>query len=254
MSLLATPLQKTVWAFIIHTLLDQVHQGNPVMIWTSIPLRNGRLELSTTGATWLTPQNEYFTWIRSEHAMILVGFTNNRQFALLNDPYTGKMLKFPLSELTTSYNTLGRQAIYLSPRPQMEYAHFHELTTILDDTSYELNLYNIQNNLYINIRDFAMLLSGKENQFDLHYEKGVLQIRPGNSYQGNPNFATLQKENRNAIPASTVLVLEEYPLNHTSYLIDSSHYYKIRDLCQTFGMEVTYSGENKTLTLKRQAL
>lgn len=87
-----------------------VKSGRPVMLWSTV----GQSE-PKTGATWVTPSGEKFTWVSGEHALVLIGF--NDKYVWTSDPAKGVLRKFPKARFIELYKKLGKQAIAIYKEP-----------------------------------------------------------------------------------------------------------------------------------------
>lgn len=94
---------------------NYVSKGIPVMVWGTI-----KMQKATNGATWTvnyTDENSSvnkgstFTWKRPEHCLVLIGYDDNYYY--FNDPDTGKEEKYSKTDVESSYNSLGKQAIVI---------------------------------------------------------------------------------------------------------------------------------------------
>lgn len=90
-------------------LTDYIDKGQPVAIWATI-----NMVQSTPGRQWyLTSNGSLFTWKRSEHCLVLVGYDDNYYY--INDPYKGNGLKaYARSTVEARYTYMGSQAVIIS--------------------------------------------------------------------------------------------------------------------------------------------
>lgn len=91
------------------TVVDQVRQGRPVMVWTTVtqtPVTDSQW------VTWQTPQGP-FTGTRQEHAVLVVGY--DAQGLVINDPLSGTRKTVAPGPFITSWEQMGRQALTLRP-------------------------------------------------------------------------------------------------------------------------------------------
>ena len=85
---------------------NYLEKGQPVLIWATI-----NMVQSTPGTKWVIPETgELFTWKRSEHCLVLVGY--DAQYYYMNDPYQNNGLKaYDRSLVEARYATMGYQAV-----------------------------------------------------------------------------------------------------------------------------------------------
>lgn len=109
----------------VPALLEQVDNGNPVLVWYTMNCSYTR----TYGATWyLNRGTAYtqpgsgsysFTWKNNEHCSVLVGYNKNKGTVILADVWansgasTGGLTEYSLSSFESAYNWLGNQAVII---------------------------------------------------------------------------------------------------------------------------------------------
>ncbi len=89
-------------------LTEYIDKGQPVAVWATINMVE-----STPGRQWyLTSDGSLFTWKRSEHCLVLVGYDENYYY--MNDPYKGNGLKaYARSTVENRYTYMGSQAVII---------------------------------------------------------------------------------------------------------------------------------------------
>ena len=85
-------------------ILEYVKNGQPVMIWITINMKNVAYKNS-----WKLQDNTLFKWPGNEHAAVLVGYDEEKIY--INDPYTGKMEEYKKEVVQNRYIALGKQAL-----------------------------------------------------------------------------------------------------------------------------------------------
>lgn len=90
-------------------LTEYIDKGQPVAIWATINMVE-----STPGRQWIIPETgQLFTWKRSEHCLVLVGYDENYYY--INDPYKGNGLKaYARSTVEARYTYMGSQAVIIA--------------------------------------------------------------------------------------------------------------------------------------------
>lgn len=90
----------------LDTVLGIVEQGRPVMVWTTIHLLTPYVIVS-----WIYEETmEQMNWYAHEHAVLLIGFSEN--YVILADPYDGTIKKQRRDLFETIYNALGKRNVY----------------------------------------------------------------------------------------------------------------------------------------------
>lgn len=105
----------------MENLYEQIDNGNPVLVWITMyctPSRN-------YGATWNLKRGTYytepgtgtysFTWKKSEHCCVLVGYNKAKGTVILADVLEGDALtEYTIPEFESAYRWLGNQAVTIS--------------------------------------------------------------------------------------------------------------------------------------------
>ncbi|MBE6778174.1 MAG: hypothetical protein E7541_02170 [Ruminococcaceae bacterium] len=85
---------------------EYVAKGTPVLTWVTI----GMLEIVPTGSWYLSDGTRY-TWPGNEHCMVLVGYDETHYY--FNDPYRGKLVKYPHWLAEDRYAKIGYQSLVI---------------------------------------------------------------------------------------------------------------------------------------------
>lgn len=95
-------------------ILNTVDDGRPVMVWVSI----GLLPIDERYG-WVTEEDEGFIWPGNEHALVVVGYTQDQ--VITNDPYRGQEVYYDKQLFMQRWNDLGRQAVTLKTNSPMQW-------------------------------------------------------------------------------------------------------------------------------------
>lgn len=150
-------------------LLNLVQEGHPILFWISIPNWRG-LSKVTNGPTWITDKtNRKFTWLNSEHAAVLVGYTKNREKILINDPYTGRLLTLPYSIVKDRYEALEKQAIYL--KEEKTGSLYKGVFSLNTKNNKEIQLIHLDDRYYLGSKAISLLTKNTENPIQVSEKK-----------------------------------------------------------------------------------
>lgn len=84
-----------------------VANGVPVLVWATMNM-NAAFE----GKSWTLPDGKQFTFIRPEHALLLIGFDEDMYY--FSDSLVGEeVTHYPKERCEAAFDALGRQAIVL---------------------------------------------------------------------------------------------------------------------------------------------
>ncbi len=90
-------------------LTNYVDRGTPVAVWATINMVE-----STPGTQWVIPETgKTFTWKRSEHCLVLVGYDENYYY--FNDPYNNNGLKaYDKATVEARFAYMGSQSVVIA--------------------------------------------------------------------------------------------------------------------------------------------
>lgn len=126
----------------------------------------------------------------------------------------------------------------------------------LDFEDVEIPAYNINDENYFRLRDFAEKLKDTDKKFAVDYdeEKNIVIITEGADYISDPSkLATIQGETAEALENSQKLFinrggdLEEVAIK--SYNINGNNYYRLRDLGKELEIGVAYDSANNMVII-----
>lgn len=87
-------------------ILEVVKQGRPVVVWTSM-----NLSIPYISKSWIyEPTGEKIHWKSGEHAVVVIGYTENK--IIISDPIGGKIKYQSRSIFEERYNYFGKKALY----------------------------------------------------------------------------------------------------------------------------------------------
>jgi len=94
--------------FAFSEVIRLVQSGKPVMLWTSMGL-----SVPYISASWIyKPTGEKVSWKANEHAVVMVGATDNT--VIVADPIGGKLKSYSRSLFEQRYNYYGKKVLYYS--------------------------------------------------------------------------------------------------------------------------------------------
>lgn len=112
--------------------------------------------------------------------------------------------------------------------------------------------YSVSDSSYYKVRDIAMLLRSTSKKFNVTWdnELGAIQIRTGEDYQVVGGEMTRETaENIQVVENSTPTYVDGRQRAITTYNINGSSYYKIRDIADAVGFDVQWDGETQTINI-----
>lgn len=154
----------------------------------------------------------------------------------------------------TSGHYLSTRTVYIdvSGNPVRLKAIPTSPAVILNGVSVNFQAYNIHGSNYFKLRDIAYALNNTEKKFDIEWsgEGSSINIIKGKSYipVGN-EMATDKTEERKAASSNFNLFLDgEYQFAEV-FNIDGSNYYKLRDICTIFDIEIVWVEEINSIII-----
>ncbi|WP_251447560.1 leucine-rich repeat protein [Vermiculatibacterium agrestimuris] len=125
-------------------------------------------------------------------------------------------------------------------------------TVIVDGKEIAFDAYTINENNYFKLRDLAMGLTGSSKQFEVTWDgaNNAINLVSGQSYtvvggELTPGDGT----NKTAVQNSSIIYLNGQPIQLAAYTINNNNYFKLRDVGQTFGFDVSWDGSNNTIVV-----
>ncbi|REK52641.1 MAG: hypothetical protein C6W55_15660 [Thermobacillus sp.] len=126
----------------------------------------------------------------------------------------------------------------------------------VDGKTVAFHAYAINGNLYLKLRDLAMVLSGTDKPFEVKWDgaRNAISLISGESY--TPVGGELARsENRMAVTATpnrSKIYVDGREMQFTAYTIGGNNYFKLRDIARTFNIGVTWDAAAKMVGLDTQ--
>ena len=122
---------------------------------------------------------------------------------------------------------------------------------LVDGVEVNFEAYNINDNNYFKLRDLAYILSKTANQFEVEWDavNKVINLVRGQEYTpvgGEMEISEDLAEINASLNESKIFVDGE-EIYLAAYTIDGNNYFKLRDVGQVMGFEVTWDSETKTI-------
>lgn len=122
---------------------------------------------------------------------------------------------------------------------------------LVDGVPKSFEAYTIEGNNYFKLRDIAMALNGTASQFEVTWnnEAESIEIFTGKTYTpvGGELIISSNFTNKEAEKTISKIYCDGIELKLTVYKIGNNNYFKLRDLGDLFGYEVTWDNTNKTI-------
>lgn len=153
-----------------------------------------------------------------------------------------------------------------------------QLTVNVNNEKVLFEAFNIDNNNYISLRDFAMAVNGTEKQFDVGYDsdKNAITLTSKKAYTATGNELPIDKEYKrqeeesrksyeqfgirsdmgtslidsitaNAVETTSKIFLDGQEISLTAYNINGSNYFQLRSIAKLFDIGVTYDNATSTV-------
>ena len=120
----------------------------------------------------------------------------------------------------------------------------------LDGEEIVISAYNIDNNNYVKIRDFAKLLDGSKRQFEVIWdsEKRIINLISNKPYSSvGGELAKITKNANRARFVKLPIDKDGESITIKGYTIDNNSYFKIRDLAKEFNIGINWNQNTKTM-------
>ena len=113
--------------------------------------------------------------------------------------------------------------------------------------------FNVANNNYFSLRDFAKSLSGTPSQFDVTWnsKKGLIEIITGKPYAviEDSSVGYIKDKQYFGVMKNTTILLDGKEHKLSIFNIDGSNYFKLRDLEELVGFELMWNTDTQQILL-----
>lgn len=109
--------------------------------------------------------------------------------------------------------------------------------------------YNIDGNNYFKLRDIASLLKGTNAEFDIGWDgaEKIVTINKG-TYSGEPQISSSASPS-SAVKSASKIIIEGKPADFTVYSIDGNNYFKLRDIADYLGIQITWDANTSEINI-----
>lgn len=153
-----------------------------------------------------------------------------------------------------------------------------QLTVNVNNEKVLFEAFNIDNNNYVSLRDFAMAVNGTKKQFEVGYDsdKNAITLTSKKAYTATGNELPIDKEYKrqeeesrkryeqsgirsdmgtsliknittNAVETTSKIYLDGQEVSLTAYNINGSNYFQLRSIAKLFDIGVTYDNATSTV-------
>lgn len=122
----------------------------------------------------------------------------------------------------------------------------------VDGKPVSIAAYGINGNNYFKLRDLAALLSGTQAQFQVGWNDATrtITLTTGQSYTAvGGELARSDGLNRFGNPTTSPIYVDGVLTDFTAYNIGGNNYFKLRDLGQALGFNVTWDDATRTVSI-----
>lgn len=122
----------------------------------------------------------------------------------------------------------------------------------VDGKPVSIAAYGINGNNYFKLRDLAALLNGSQAQFQVGWnaDTWTITLTTGQSYTAVGGELTKSDGlNRFGNPTSSPVYVDGVLTDFTAYNIGGNNYFKLRDLGQALGFNVTWDNDTRTVSI-----
>ena len=155
-----------------------------------------------------------------------------------------------LDTFITNLKNQGYEFAYLSSLPQLNKGIVKAIPSAckfyVNSKPVNITSYLIDDTNYIKLRDFAAVLDGTQAEFAIDFANNKITITKNSEYSfigselsGKADVAVKQAKKSTG-------TLE----NFTSYNIENNNYISIRELCEAFGVQITYDVQTNSVNMQ----
>ncbi len=125
-------------------------------------------------------------------------------------------------------------------------------TVLVDGEEVAFEAYNIADNNYFKLRDIAQILSGSAAQFEVDWdgEKEAIDLVTGQAYTTvGGELAEGDGTAKEYVANTSTIYLNGDIVELTAYTINDNNYFKLRDLGEALGFNVSWDNEAETIVI-----
>lgn len=152
-----------------------------------------------------------------------------------------------------SYGKLCSTKITVAlPLPAVATATTNRSTVLVDGEKVAFDAYTIEQNNYFKLRDLAKVLSGTDKEFEVEWngEKNAISLTTGQTYTAvGGELAAGDGTDKTANLNTATIYLDGVPVQLTAYTINQNNYFKLRDVGQALGFDVSWNGLTNTIVV-----
>ncbi|MEA4988508.1 MAG: WG repeat-containing protein, partial [Anaerovorax sp.] len=123
---------------------------------------------------------------------------------------------------------------------------------IVDGKTVSFDAYNINSNNYFKLRDIAQIIRGTDKQFNVTWDgsKNAINLISNTAYKTvGGELKAGDGKVKNATLSTSTIYKDGVAVTLTAYNINGNHYFKLRDLGETFNFDVSWDGVNNTVVV-----
>ncbi len=125
-------------------------------------------------------------------------------------------------------------------------------TVLVNGKEVAFDAYTINENNYFKLRDLAKALNGTDKGFEVTWDgdENAISMTSKSSYTSvGGELARGDGSEKAAALSTSDIYLDEAPAQFVAYTINQNNYFKLRDVGQAFGFDVTWDGAKNTIVI-----
>lgn len=162
-------------------------------------------------------------------------------------------LYYPSSNVNMSGRKINNALAFVEEKEAVITAIPTSSPVIIDGKTVTLDVYNINNNNYFKLRDIAMLLNNSEKQFGVEWDasKNAINLITDSQYISvGGELSELKDRNiKSASVAKSDIYIDGIAAQLTAYNIDSSSYFKLRDIAEYLNFDVDWDSTTNSIVI-----
>ncbi len=131
-------------------------------------------------------------------------------------------------------------------------AKYTNSNVIVNGNKIEFEAYNIAGSNYFKLRDFAIAVANSESQFDVSWdsEKQIINLVSGKSYSlVEDKILKGDGKDKTAVIYKNGILKDGAPVSVEAYTINNNNYFKLRDLCELFNVDIQWNAESNVISI-----
>lgn len=182
---------------------------------------------------------------------------SNNQYAYINTagevviPFAvGDCVDYQDGNVLVRRSENGSLVSYIIPNPLLSQAKPTPSAVFVNGVKTEFDAYKINDNNYFKLRDLAYIFNGTDKQFEVSWNESskTIALTTGQGYTAvGGEMSAPSTTAKSYSKSNSSLLVNGQSVNLEAYSINFNTYFKLRDICELLGIEVTWDAATNNI-------